>query len=75
MPAVIVLPAIGLDDQSGAEVHKVEHIRPQRLLAAEFMSAQPVGAQMAPEQVLGVGHAAPQTAGEGFLIHGVHALF
>ncbi len=74
MPAVIVLPGISLDDQSGAEVHKVEHIRSQRLLAAEFLSTQPVGAQMAPEHVLGVGHSAPQLTGEGFLVHGVRAL-
>src|SRR5690606_27732644 len=51
-----MLATIGLDDQACAEVHEVEHIRPQRLLAAKLLSTQPMGAQVVPEHALGVGH-------------------
>jgi len=74
MPTFAMLATIGLDDQACAEVHEVEHIRPQRLLAAKLLPTQPMGAQVVPEHALGVGHVAPQLTGEVFLIHGIRAL-
>ena len=65
-----MLPAVCLHDQSQAEMNEVHDVGPQGLLAAELLAFHAVGAQVAPEQLFGVGHVLAQGFGELALVHG-----
>ena len=45
---IIVLATITLDDQPRAEMHKVNDIRPYRLLAAKLLTGEPMPPQVVP---------------------------
>ena len=60
----VVLPAVHLDRQAGLVTVEIQHIRGNRVLAAEFQPAElPVSKQI-PEQLLGIGLFLAQLAGE-----------
>jgi hypothetical protein len=46
--ALVVLSAIGLDDQSKFETDKIHHPRPNGYLAAEFGAGKPTSPKEAP---------------------------
>jgi hypothetical protein len=64
-----VLSAICLNDQSEAEMHEIDDVRADGLLAAEFLAIHAVGAQVLPEQLLGVCHVLAQGFGEFAWVH------
>lgn len=51
-----MLTAIRFNDKASAEVHEIDDVRPNRLLATELLSVQAMVAQMTPKHGLGVGH-------------------
>jgi hypothetical protein len=65
-----VLAAICFHNQSQAEMHKVDDVGADGLLAAELLTIHTVGAQVLPEQLFGVGHVLAQGFGELALVHG-----
>ncbi|MBB3343786.1 hypothetical protein FHW73_001652 [Luteimonas sp. RC10] len=64
-----VLAAVRLDDQACTEMHEVHDVRTDRLLTAELLSIESVGAEMTPKHVLGFGHVSTQLSGKRALIH------
>jgi hypothetical protein len=50
-----MLAAVQFDDKPPVEANEVGHIRPYRVLAAEFESREPPVAQLSPYLSLGVG--------------------
>ena len=64
-----MLAAIRLDDQARAEVHEVDDVGTDRLLATEFLTVQAMGAQVLPQPLLGVGHVLTQGFGEFARVH------
>ncbi|MDR6991390.1 hypothetical protein J2X52_001488 [Luteimonas sp. 3794] len=64
-----VLTAICFYDHTRTEMHEVDDVRTNRLLAAELLPLEAVGAEMTPEQLLGVGHVSTQLFSKCALIH------
>jgi len=60
-----VLAAIRFDDQARAEMHEIDHIGADLLLAPEFLAIHAVRAQVPPQCVFAVGHVLSQVFDEG----------
>jgi hypothetical protein len=57
------LPAIGFDDQSVLDACEVGDEGTDRVLPSELAAGEALGTEEVPEQLLGIGHVAPQVAG------------
>ena len=64
-----MMATIDLDDQPCAKTHEIGHVRPNRLLAPEFLAIQTMRAQVPPQLGLALGDALPQVPGELQLFH------
>jgi hypothetical protein len=60
---VVVLPAVGFDDETVFDAGKVGDEGAKRALTAEFVAAQATAAEERPEAALGVGHLTAEGAG------------
>jgi len=70
MPGFIVLPAVRLNDQACLEIHEVDDVHPERLLAFEFCTIEAMSAEVPPKQDFGVRHLLAEEFGELALVHG-----
>jgi hypothetical protein len=52
----VVLSTVRFNDDTSTEMHEIDDVRANRLLAPEFHAAQAMRSQVAPEEILGVGH-------------------
>ena len=68
----VVLPTIGFDHQHRFEADKINDIRPDWMLAAEFPAEQFTVAQMTPQPSLCIRHRASQSSGEVLLLSFAH---
>ena len=60
-----MLPSVQFDDEAHFKADEIDDVPSNGRLPAEFMTTEPIGAEMSPQNTLGIGRMSAEMAGVG----------
>ena len=60
-----MLPTVQFDDETHFKAHEIDDVSSDGRLPTEFMTTEPIGAEMSPQNTLGIGRMSTEMAGVG----------